>query len=168
MAKAPSLCPQPQKQPLGQVNGLTVEGVSGPDVRDNCICDFALGSNDKADPEAVPPGEIWVEKTGDPQDMRQIALHELVERANMSKGDNYRTAHVKATKAEAKDRGSPVLGGGMRQPKVAGALYFHAKQAEIDPAGAQAIVDDYRKVYGETAAKTLAAHMSRVALAGHK
>lgn len=85
-----------------------VKIVNGPAVR-NCLdVRFTGGGNHEAYPKLVPPGQIWVEDTGNLQDMAATAHHEEVESERMRKlHESYKQAHRHANRAEAVARGAP-------------------------------------------------------------
>lgn len=77
--------------------------VDGEGVRDSVSVEFALGGHSRVGPgyDLIPEGEIWVEDTGDPQDMFSNVTHEIVERLLMKFADfGYEDAHEVASSIE--------------------------------------------------------------------
>jgi hypothetical protein len=91
---------------LGRLAGFTVWIVDGAVIRGQkggtpVDVDFALGGN-PARYAYVPEGEIWIEWTGDMDDVRAIALHEINEAASMQHGLSYDEAHELASRGETR------------------------------------------------------------------
>jgi hypothetical protein len=97
---------------LGHFAGRAVWVVDGSVVRAYVDIDFALGGN-PARYSYVPAGELWVEDTGDENDVRATAVHEAVETAHMLDGMSYDAAHDLASAQETRLRttgkGMPVF-----------------------------------------------------------
>ena len=80
--------------------------VNGEAVRGMYFVDFTEGGHDKVYP-FVPKNEVWIDDDVEPKEIRFIVLHELHERALMSKGMKYYKAHMDSSKIELYCRKHP-------------------------------------------------------------
>lgn len=80
--------------------GVKIRLVDGGEVKVKHKMDFCEGGSDQSYPEFIPKGEVWVDKHLDASQRPYVAIHELVERARMAKGESYEKAHPKANKVE--------------------------------------------------------------------
>lgn len=95
----------PRIKSLGKVkpDDCEIFLVDGEKVRDEWSVEFALGGHFFVGPgyDQIPKNEIWVEDTGDPQDMFSNVTHEIVERLLMKFADyDYEAAHEVASSVE--------------------------------------------------------------------
>lgn len=88
---------------IGTLDDFDVWVVDGAVIRDNVDVDFALGGN-PGRYAYVPDGEVWVEDTGDADDMSLIAKHEVTECLCMLRGLSYDEAHEIASREESEER----------------------------------------------------------------
>lgn len=87
------------KELCGRFDNMQVFLVDGAEVRAQLV-DFVGGGNPMAYP-SMPAGQIWVERTADPDDNAAIVVHELVEYLLMKYGkEAYQSAHDRANQAE--------------------------------------------------------------------
>jgi hypothetical protein len=78
---------------------LKVWIVNGELVRDFFYIDFAGGGHDKVY-HFIPEGEVWLDDDIAARERKFILIHELHERALMSRGKDYPHGHWKATQVE--------------------------------------------------------------------
>jgi cell wall-associated NlpC family hydrolase len=100
-----------KKTPLGEMGDFKLFAVDGPQIRNEVDVDFALGGN-PGRYKYVPMDELWVEDTGDHEDMARTAEHELRECKLMLEGLSYDEAHERASEVEESQRekiAEPVL-----------------------------------------------------------
>lgn len=102
----------PRIKSLGKIgpDDCEVFLVDGKKVRDDWNVEFVLGGHSRVGPEygdSIPEGEIWVEDTGDPQDLAANVVHEIVERIFMKFAgvEDYEEAHQNASSIEEFLRG---------------------------------------------------------------
>ncbi len=90
-------------------NNIKVWIVNGELVRDVFFIDFTEGGHEFVY-DFVPKNEVWLDDDlGQTEDRRFVLLHELHERALMSKGIPYDKAHQSASRLEIKTRHQPEL-----------------------------------------------------------
>ena len=95
----------PRIKSLGKVlpDNCEVFLVDGEIVRNGVSIEFALGGHHYVGPgyDKIPEGEIWVEDTGDVQDLADNIAHEIIERLLMKYAKmEYEDAHEIASSAE--------------------------------------------------------------------
>lgn len=96
----------PRIKSLGKIlpDNCEVFLVDGDMVRNDVSIEFALGGHHYVGPgyDKIPEGEIWVEDTGDLQDLANNIAHEIVERLLMKFADfkEYEDAHEVASSVE--------------------------------------------------------------------
>lgn len=84
---------------LGMIEGLKLWVVDGFLVRTLIDVEFALGGN-PGRYSYIPLDEIWIEDTGNSDDMSMNADHEVVEYHLMVEGLSYNAAHAQASARE--------------------------------------------------------------------
>lgn len=84
-------------------DGVKVMLVDGPAVRSLLLTEF-IGGGHGLVYDFIPADEIWIEKSIPEHDRSYILIHELYERALMSQGWDYDTAHDEANRVEGKVR----------------------------------------------------------------
>jgi frataxin-like iron-binding protein CyaY len=87
-------------------DGVKVWIVDGELVRDVFFIDFTEGGHDKVY-KFVPANEVWIDDDVRPGERRFILLHEMHERALMSRGWAYRRAHRDSSRIEYHYRRHP-------------------------------------------------------------
>jgi len=103
LAVDPKVIESVKVRDLGDESGKKILLVDGAKVRDLIDVDFALGGN-SARYSYVPDDEIWIENTGDQDDMAATARHEIREESLMRKGQTYDNAHSAVSNIEGKER----------------------------------------------------------------
>jgi len=88
---------------LGRASGYTAWIVDGSVIRGVVDIDFAIGGN-PARYSYVPEGEIWLEWTGDEDDVKATFMHEVIEADAMRRGCSYDEGHEWASAGEAQIR----------------------------------------------------------------
>lgn len=90
-----------QKVAIGTLwDGTIVCSVDGKYVRDRLDTDFVWGGHHLAY-DFIPENEIWIERHDNPEDMKSICAHEILEWYIMkTTGKGYKQAHHMATCAE--------------------------------------------------------------------
>jgi hypothetical protein len=73
--------------------------VNGEVVRDLFFIDFTEGGHEKVYP-FVPHNEVWIDDDVEPKEIKFVLLHEMHERALMSKGMKYNPAHASSSEIE--------------------------------------------------------------------
>jgi len=129
-----ALLKQIKVRKLGRASGYTAWVVDGGVVRNEVDIDFAIGGN-PARYSYVPENEVWLEDTGDEDDMKATFMHEVWEAGSMRAGDSYGRAHGQASAKEKRVRASGALPVFMPNPSAA----FHI--LGFDPAGRQVAHD---------------------------
>jgi hypothetical protein len=87
-------------------DGVKVWVVDGELVRDVFFIDFTEGGHDKVY-KFVPANEVWIDDDVTPGERRFILLHEMHERALMSRGWAYARAHRDSSRLEFRYRHRP-------------------------------------------------------------
>ena len=93
---------------LGRAAGYTAWLVDGAVIRNEVDIDFAIGGN-PARYAYVPENEVWLEDTGDEDDMKATFMHEVWEADAMRRGGSYGKAHGRASAKEKRVRASGAL-----------------------------------------------------------
>jgi len=88
---------------LEDIDGCEVWLVNGKTVRNNYNIDFTEGGHDKVY-DFVPPNEIWISDEISAKERPYILAHEYNERCDMAQGEDYDSAHNKASFFERKLR----------------------------------------------------------------
>ncbi|HBM45474.1 MAG: hypothetical protein UT05_C0009G0033 [Parcubacteria group bacterium GW2011_GWF2_38_76] len=78
--------------------------VDGKVVRNYLFNDYSEGGHDLVY-SFIPKGEVWIENTLSPEEIKFVTLHEIHERYLMSHGKDYKHAHMGATIIEDRYRG---------------------------------------------------------------
>jgi hypothetical protein len=100
---------------LGRTSGYTAWIVDGAVIRAEVDIDFAIGGN-PARYAYIPENEIWLEWTGDEDDVKATFMHEVMEADIMRRGYGYDQAHEWASEGELAIR---ALGEGRGLPHFA-------------------------------------------------
>lgn len=87
-------------------NGVKVWIVNGELVRNLFFLDFTEGGHDKVYP-FIPEKEVWLDDDLSKSERKFVLLHEMHERGLMSKGVDYDSAHIAASKVEFFCRKNP-------------------------------------------------------------
>jgi hypothetical protein len=96
----------PRRHSIGPLAGFTVWIVDGAIVRDHLDVEFALGGHHGRYP-FIPEDEVWLEDTGDLDDVMHNARHEVIEAELMRDLKmTYDEAHAEASAIEARERRS--------------------------------------------------------------
>lgn len=82
-----------------KIGALTVNYVDGSEVRKKLDPYFMLGGHDLIY-AYIPKNNIWIDLRVHPKDLKYTLIHEMDERARMSKGMAYHDAHDFAIAAE--------------------------------------------------------------------
>lgn len=112
MVLPPALMRRIRVRKLGRTAGYTAWIVDGSVIRAEVDIDFAIGGN-PARYAYVPENEIWLEWTGDENDVKATFMHEVMEADAMRRGYSYDESHEWASEGESAIR---ALGDGRGLP----------------------------------------------------